>query len=250
MTRKTPTGGINQALIQFHSTVPTIPMNGVNPFHRSKYARLEDILKVINKPLTDAGLVIIHRPEGSNVMSTEIRHADSGETITANYELIINGIRKNDGTIDPPGPQQWSSAITYAKRVSISCLLNLCLDSDDDAEAAQNRKHEPQRSTPQSVQRRQAPQQNYGDEGDDHPWLNKGRDLDDIKKALAQGSMMMETDRGPVTRFIESATGSERIFKVNNKTKGELQEILQPARAENNRSFDEQRRRHDGPHPF
>ena len=82
MTTKKQTSGINHALVQFHSTVPTIPMNGVNPFHRSKYARLEDILKVINKPLTDAGLVIIHRPEGINTMTTEIRHANSGETIT------------------------------------------------------------------------------------------------------------------------------------------------------------------------
>ena len=243
MTRKATPGTVYTALLRFHGAVEPIPMNGLNPRFNSRYATLDDIIKGIQKPLTDAGLVIVHRLEGQSTMTTEIVHAATGESISSTYELRL----------DKESSQGWGSAITYSKRFAISCLLNLCLDADDDGNSVSPgvpSHQQAQRGPAQPEQRRQAPQQNYGDEGDDHPWLNLGRDLDDSKKAVAQGSMMMETDRGPVTRFIESATGSERIFKVNNKTKGELQEILQPARTENNRSFDEQRRRHDGPHPF
>jgi hypothetical protein len=245
MTTKKQTSGINQALVQFHSTVPTIPMNGVNPFHRSKYARLEDILKVINKPLTDAGLVIIHRPEGINTMTTEIRHANSGETITTTYELIINGITKRDGTVEPPGPQQWSSAITYAKRVSISCLLNLCLDSDDDAEAAQNRSDkqytysktaraataQPEKQS--APQQQSAPQKPAQQDPDNKPWLNKGKDLDDIKKAILERRMGM------------SEVYNE--FKVSKATRSELQALVNQADQEAiNEANDQQNRSDDG----
>jgi hypothetical protein len=236
MTTKNNKGGINQALVQFHANCPTIPMNGVNPYHRSRYARLEDILKVITKPLTDAGLVIIHRPEGTNTMSTEIRHAASGETITTTYDLIINGITKRDGTVEPPGPQQWSSAITYAKRVSISCLLNLCLDSDDDAEAAQNRQQEPA-SNP-APQNTPAPQNSYqkpasAPDGNEKRWLNKGRELEEIKKALVEGRM-------GVSELYDE-------FKISKKLKAELQDLERQGREnEQNRKHTEQQRQDDG----
>ena len=239
MTHKATTGTVYTALLKFHGSVEPIPMNGRNPRFDSRYATLDDIIKGIQKPLTDAGLVIVHRLEGQSTMTTEIVHAATGESISSTYELRL----------DKENSQGWGSAITYSKRFAISCLLNLCLDADDDGnstDAPRSTPQQPQRGPAQPEQRRPAPQQNYSADGDEHPWLNKGQPLDEIKTALAQGSMMMETDRGPVTRFIVSATGEERIFKVNNKTKGELQEILQPARTDNNRSTAEQNRRHDG----
>ncbi len=41
--------------------------------------------------------------------------------------------------IDAPGPQAVGSAITYCRRYSVTALLGLCPDEDDDAQLAQAR---------------------------------------------------------------------------------------------------------------
>ncbi len=95
-----------------------------------KYADLAEVLDSIRKPLSDnalalTSLVDMHETKGT-VLKTSLIHS-SGESITSYYPL--------------PDPskvkaQDFGSALTYARRYSISCLIGIASEDDDDGENA------------------------------------------------------------------------------------------------------------------
>ncbi len=66
------------ALVKFQASVSKVGKESSNPFFKSKYASLSNILDTIQKPLSECGLAITQFPDG-NALTTLIIHADSGE---------------------------------------------------------------------------------------------------------------------------------------------------------------------------
>lgn len=116
---------IIEALALFQSKAPKILKNANNPFFKSKYATLGDILTLIQPILSECKLVVLQLPTTQNELITRIYHV-SGEFVECNY--LINPIKTD--------PQSLGSAITYARRYAISSILNLNIDDDDDGNAA------------------------------------------------------------------------------------------------------------------
>ena len=117
------------ALVNFQATVSKVGKESSNPFFKSKYASLANILDTIQKPLSECGLAITQFPDG-NALTTLIVHAESGEWMESSYVMPV--AKQND-------PQAMGSAITYARRQSIGSILNLNIDDDDDGEKAMGR---------------------------------------------------------------------------------------------------------------
>jgi hypothetical protein len=117
------------ALVKFQSSVSKVAKESNNPFFKSKYASLANILDTIQKPLSECGLAISQFPD-ANALTTIILHADSGEWMESSYVMPV--AKQND-------PQAMGSAITYARRQSIGSILNLNIDDDDDGEKAMGR---------------------------------------------------------------------------------------------------------------
>jgi len=113
---------IATALVKFNDLVGKIGKGSTNPFFKSKYAALPDILDAINEPLHQAGLTLNQFPTGVNGLTTIIIHADSGEYMLDTYVMTPT---KND-------PQGIGSCITYQRRYAIGAILNLNIDEDDD----------------------------------------------------------------------------------------------------------------------
>ena len=116
---------ISAALMVFSVKVGKIKKEASNPFFKSKYASLPNILDAIAEPLQESGLVITQLPEGDGLI-TMLIHAESGEYLMANSTMHPT---KSD-------PQSMGSAITYQRRYSIGAILNLNIDEDDDGNAA------------------------------------------------------------------------------------------------------------------
>lgn len=114
------------SLAKFQTLVPNIPRESDNPFFKSKYASLEDILPAIKKPLADSGLVIIQIPSGLNKLKTIVIDVATGELLEGEYEMTP---AKND-------PQGQGSALTYMRRYALVAMLGLNTDEDDDGNAA------------------------------------------------------------------------------------------------------------------
>jgi hypothetical protein len=116
---------ITKALIKFHMEVGKIRKDADNPFFKSKYASLSNILDVVTPVLVQCDLNIMQMPTGDGNLRTILSHI-SGEVVECEFNMKIT---KND-------PQSMGSAITYARRYAVGAILNLNIDEDDDANLA------------------------------------------------------------------------------------------------------------------
>jgi hypothetical protein len=144
---------IAQALIIFHVKVDTIKKDAKNPFFKSTYASLTNILDAINEPLIESGLAISQFPTGADGLTTILIHGESGEWISSTYEMRPV---KDD-------PQGRGSCITYQRRYALASVLSLNIDEDDDGNKASQPTTEKQ-------------------------WLNKDSEqFDKVKKFITDG---------------------------------------------------------------
>lgn len=116
---------ISKAMIEFHSKVGKIKKSENNPFFKSKYASLANILDVISEPLNESKLVILQFPTEQYKLTTRLLH-ESGEWFEDTYEMQPT----------KHSPQDAGSVITYQRRYAIGAILNLNIDEDDDANKA------------------------------------------------------------------------------------------------------------------
>lgn len=101
-----------------------------NPFFKSKYVPLENVVQVVDEAMIDTGLAYIQEIEdlddGYMRVDTIVLH-ESGEY------MVIKGSKvkpvKND-------PQSAGSATTYARRYSLSTAFGIASDPDDDGNGA------------------------------------------------------------------------------------------------------------------
>lgn len=152
---------LTKGLAKFHSLVGKIKKDAKNPFFKSNYASLSHILEEVSGPLQESGLVVTQFPNGSG-LTTILIHANSGEYLQATYEMPV--AKAND-------PQALGSAISYARRQSVSSILSLQID-DDDAEGAMKQVRNTEK-----------------------PWLNKGEQLDRAFEYLKGGGTMAEIEK-------------------------------------------------------
>ena len=117
------------ALVKFQASVSKVAKESSNPFFKSKYASLANILDTIQKPLSECGLAISQFPD-QDALTTIILHAESGEWMESSYVMPV--AKQND-------PQAMGSAMTYARRYALGSILNLNIDDDDDGEKAMGR---------------------------------------------------------------------------------------------------------------
>jgi hypothetical protein len=115
-----------KALCSFQSSVGKVKKDSANPFFKSKYASLSNILDAIQDPLASAGLSFSQFPTGESGLTTILMHSESGEFLMETY--IMRPVK-----VDPQGI---GSAITYQRRYALGAVLGLNIDDDDDANAA------------------------------------------------------------------------------------------------------------------
>ena len=129
------------ALAAFLGEVRDPALDGVNPHFRSKYATLPGVLQTVRPLLMKHKLAVIQSPDlldGRLVLKTRLMHAE-GEVIESALPL------PEAGTMQAMG-----SAITYARRYSLTAMLGICGDEDDDGNSASTKptqnpapRHEP-----------------------------------------------------------------------------------------------------------
>ena len=99
------------------------------------YAPLDVLIEAVRKPLSTNGLAFVQLFDGPAVV-TRLLHA-SGQWIES--RIVIQPIADDSGVT----PQAVGSAITYARRYSLSALLGLADETDDDGNVASgNAAHE------------------------------------------------------------------------------------------------------------
>jgi len=114
------------ALAAAQGAMKNAVMNRTNPHFKSRYADLAAIWDAARQPLSANGLAVV-QTIGDGVLHTRLLHT-SGQWIASEHPLPMSG-----------RPQEIGSALTYARRYSLSALIGIAADEDDDANAAQKK---------------------------------------------------------------------------------------------------------------
>ena len=118
---------LHQKLIDFHLGVGTIRKDSVNPHFRSKFADINSVLKVVMPVLTASGIVAIQETKitenGGSYLVTVLVNADDKEDFVSSEIPLM--------TKDKSNPQQFGSALTYARRYALVSMLQLEAEDDD-----------------------------------------------------------------------------------------------------------------------
>lgn len=116
------------ALVKAQSAMKAATYNKVNPHFKNKYADLAAVIEAVRKPLCDNGLSVSQTTEliapESFILRTTLYHT-SGQWLACEYPLP-----------SAANPQQLGSALTYARRYSLSCITCIAADEDDDGDQA------------------------------------------------------------------------------------------------------------------
>jgi len=116
------------ALIKAQSEMGNAKKNCTNPFYKSKYADLAEMIDVTKEVLFANKMAIIQSPEGT------------GNTASINCRIIHESGQWLEGTITLPlsknDPQQAGTAITYARRYQLAALFNIAQEDDDGNEGS------------------------------------------------------------------------------------------------------------------
>lgn len=118
---------IAKALLKVQKDI-TNPVNtATNPFFKSKYAPLNDILNLVRPLLTRNGILMTQNigtdDEGRPYVQTILIH-ESGEHLETD-KLTVK--------LDKNSVQGVGSAITYIRRYQLSAMLGISSEDDDDA---------------------------------------------------------------------------------------------------------------------
>lgn len=125
------------ALAKFQADVKNPKNTDTNPQFRSKYAPLDVVINTVKPVLAANGLSFSQSTgsEGENVIIKTLIIHESGEWIETD-PLVLPAYQIKGGGVKEFNAQGAGSAITYARRYSLSAALGLSSEDDDDGNAA------------------------------------------------------------------------------------------------------------------
>lgn len=116
------------ALVSLQADLTPVGKTASNPFFKSKYAPLPEVMATIQPLLAKHKLAVMQLMDNLNgepALTTIVAH-ESGQEIRSTSPLLL---AKND-------PQSHGSAVTYARRYGLMAALGLVADEDDDGNKA------------------------------------------------------------------------------------------------------------------
>lgn len=123
------------ALVKAQSEMGVAVKGEENPFYKSRYADLPEVIQVCKEPLNTNKIVVL-QPVLDDKVVTVLLH-ESGEWVSDEGTKILSA--------KPNDPQAQGSAITYARRYGLMSMLSIPSD-DDDGEKAMDRKAKAKKS--------------------------------------------------------------------------------------------------------
>ena len=122
-------------MISVQSSLQPAVKDQVNPESQSRYATLNSVMEACRKTLIDNDIWLTQYPilgkTGHLGLVTKLTHVKSGQWQTSCLHMPL----------PQDDPQGYGSAMTYARRYSISALLGMITEVDDDGNAASKQKN-------------------------------------------------------------------------------------------------------------
>ena len=115
-------------ILEVKKKIGNLSKNSKNPFFKSAYLDLTDLLNAVEPLLQEQGLVLLQPLRGDTVHSI-IYDAEDGGCVESSHIKIPDSIKD---------PQKLGSAITYFRRYTLKSLLAIA-EGDDDGNNASSK---------------------------------------------------------------------------------------------------------------
>ena len=164
-----------------------VKKTGTNPMFKSSYATLGEILKVVQPKLLAEGLILRFDSKQDGELLTIVASITDGEN-------DVNSMASSDIPSGNNRVQAVGSCLTYLRRYSVSMLLGLEGEVDDDGNAYQPKPKAVANSKPKALP-------NADDAtGDENPWI------DDV---VMGGEAFINN----IQRLVSEGNGADAILK-------------------------------------
>lgn len=201
------------ALAKAQSEIEIAGKKETNPFFKSKYADLAELINVSRPALTKNGLAVMQQiltdDDGMTWLNTILTHS-TGQWIETRMRVIPI---KND-------PQSFGSCVTYLRRYCYAALINIAVSADDDdGEAAMydqrqvfakgtaiNTKYNPKENISETITKEQREEMEY--ELAAYP---------DIAEMILDGFKIRSIADMPKTKFMAAV---QRVREIKNAREG------------------------------
>ena len=205
---------ISKALSEFRKEVKQPLKDANNPFFKSKYVPLENVVEAIDEVAPNHGLSFTQWPvndgNGNVGVSTMLLHS-SGQYIE--YDPIYM-------KPDKQTPQAIGSAITYSKRYSLSAVFGITSDEDDDGNQATGNNQPKQQYNKQQNNRNTQQNNNQmktQDRGKLELTKQKATDLADVINSQDNADPNNPTTQAQILSAYLKKIGTDDITKVSNE---------------------------------
>lgn len=203
------------ALAKAQSEMKTAGLNAQNPYFKSNYADLSEIVRVSRPSLSKNGLAVIQQilpnEDGQNILHTLLCHS-SGQWIETRMRILPS----------KPDVQSLASYITYLRRYSYAAIVGVVTtDEDDDGEravyedrqtyakgTALNNKYNPKEQSYETITKEQLDELEY--ELGEYP---------DIAEQVLDGLRIQSLADMPKSKFMASVTRIRDIKNLRNGKK-------------------------------
>lgn len=112
-------------ILEVKKKIGTLSKQSKNPFFKSAYLNLNDLLSAVEPLLQEQGLILV-QPIIDGAVCTQILDPEDGKCLLSSFISIP----------DIKDPQKLGSAITYFRRYTLKSLLAIAEDDDDGNKAS------------------------------------------------------------------------------------------------------------------
>lgn len=198
------------ALAKAQAEMRTAGLNAENPYFKSAYADMAEIVRVSRLPLTKNGLSVIQQimpnDDGQNILHTILCHS-SGQFIESRMRILPS----------KPDIQSLASYITYLRRYSYAAIVGVVSSEDDDdgekavhadrdvvsKGTALNNKYNPKDQSYETITKEQLEEFEYELEG--HP---------DIAEQILDGLKLQSIADLPKSKFLVAINRVRQIKQI------------------------------------
>jgi ERF superfamily len=135
MKRSNSITELAKGLAKFQKAVKNPSFDAKNPQFNSKYSTLGNVINTVKEPMTENGLSFIQEPfvteDGLHVEITTLLMHESGEWMESR-PLTLPAFKMGKGGVKVYDAQAAGIAITYGRRYSLTAILGISSEEDDD----------------------------------------------------------------------------------------------------------------------
>lgn len=196
---------ICKALLDFHKEVNRIEKDGENPHFGNSYATIDQIIDEVRPLLAKHGLFVMQMATNDDPSEVKL--------VTRIYHSSGQWMESPPLTLKPQrqDPQAIGSAVTYARRYSLTSFLSLNTGEDDDGNAASLPQ---QQQTNQTKQQKQTKQQSKAN--------GQALATDKQKKAIFAIATKKGLDREQVKKLVARLIEREDLQTLTSKEASDI----------------------------